>query len=57
VGYLYLPALVIVSLASVTLAPLGARTAQHINVTLLKRLFAVLLLALAATMLQRVFAA
>ena len=55
VGYLYLPALAIVALASVALAPAGARTAQTVNVTVLKRLFAVLLLALAASMLQRAF--
>ncbi len=55
VGYLYLPALLIVSLASVTLAPVGARMAQRINVKLLKRGFSVLLLALAASMLQRAF--
>ena len=54
-GYLYLPALLIVSLASVTLAPAGARMAQRINVKLLKRGFSVLLLALAASMLQRAF--
>jgi uncharacterized protein len=52
-GYLYLPALLLVSLASVSLAPLGARVAQRIDVLLLKRLFAVLLLALAASMLHR----
>jgi uncharacterized protein len=55
-GYLYLPALLIVSLASMTLAPLGARTAQRIDVRLLKRIFALLLFALAAVMLQRAFA-
>jgi len=55
-GYLYLPALAVVSLASVALAPLGARTAQRIDVLLLKRLFAVLLLALAASMLRQAFA-
>lgn len=53
VGYLYLPALVIVAAASVLLAPLGARTAQRINVVVLKRFFALLLLALAASMLHR----
>jgi len=56
VGYLYLPALVIVSLASVTLAPWGARAAQRIDVVLLKRLFALLLFALAASMLHRALA-
>jgi uncharacterized membrane protein YfcA len=55
-GYLYLPALAIVSAASVMLAPLGARTAQRIDVKLLKRFFAVMLLALAASMLHRAFA-
>lgn len=54
-GYLYLPALVIISLASVTLAPLGARTAHRIDVKSLRKLFALLLLALAGTMLYRVF--
>ena len=54
-GFLYLPALAIVSVASMTLAPLGARTAQRVNVVVLKRLFAVLLLALAASMLYRAF--
>lgn len=57
VGYLYVPALVLVALASVTLAPLGARTAHRLNMGLLKKLFAVLLLALAASMLHRAFSA
>ncbi|MBA4176770.1 MAG: hypothetical protein C0505_09445 [Leptothrix sp. (in: Bacteria)] len=52
-GYLYLPGLVIVALASMALAPWGARTAQRIDVLALKRLFAVLLLALAGSMLHR----
>jgi len=56
VGYFYLPALVVVSLASISLAPLGARTAQRIDVRWLKRLFAVMLLGLAATMLHRAWA-
>jgi len=54
-GYLYLPAMAIVALASMTLAPVGARVAQKVNVTVLKRLFALLLLALAASMLHRAF--
>lgn len=56
-GYLYLPALVVVSAASVTVAPFGARVAQTINVKLLKRFFAVLLLGLAASMLHRAWVA
>jgi uncharacterized membrane protein YfcA len=44
-----------ITLASVMLAPLGARTAHRIDVKSLRKLFALLLLALAATMLYRVF--
>ena len=55
-GYLYLPALALVAVASMTLAPVGARVAQRINVALLKRFFAVMLFALATSMLQRAFA-
>ena len=56
VGYLYLPALAIVAVASMSLAPLGARVAQRVNVVVLKRIFALMLLALAASMLHRAFA-
>ncbi|MBX3636256.1 MAG: hypothetical protein KF683_12880 [Rubrivivax sp.] len=55
-GYLFLPALAIIAAASVSAAPLGARTAQRIDVAWLRRLFALLLLALAATMLSRAWA-
>jgi uncharacterized membrane protein YfcA len=54
-GYLYLPALGVIATASVMLAPLGARTAQRVDTKRLKRLFAVLLFGLAATMLHRAF--
>ena len=56
VGYLYLPALGLIALASVTMAPVGARTAQRADVRKLKRLFALLLFGLATYMLSRVFA-
>ena len=56
VGYFYLPALMVVSLASISLAPLGARTAQRIDVRWLRRLFALMLLGLAATMLRKAWA-
>ncbi len=56
VGYLYLPALALIAVTSMSLAPLGARTAHRINALLLKRFFAVLLLALAASMLVRALA-
>ncbi|MFO1339357.1 MAG: sulfite exporter TauE/SafE family protein [Burkholderiaceae bacterium] len=53
VGYLYLPALVVIALASVTMAPVGARTAHAMNVEQLKRAFAVLLYGLAGYMLYK----
>ncbi|MFM8609839.1 MAG: sulfite exporter TauE/SafE family protein [Burkholderiaceae bacterium] len=48
VGYLYLPALIIISVASVTLAPIGARAAHRMDIKPLKRVFAFVLYALAA---------
>jgi uncharacterized protein len=54
-GYLYLPALAIVAAASVTMAPLGARAAHAMNVQAFRRLFAVLLYAVAAYMAWRAF--
>ncbi|RYY52828.1 MAG: sulfite exporter TauE/SafE family protein [Comamonadaceae bacterium] len=53
IGYLYLPALVCVSLSSVLMAPLGARTAHRMDVKPLKKIFAMLLYALAAYFLFR----
>ena len=50
VGYLYLPALAVIAAASVTMAPLGARTAHAMNVAQLKKAFASLLFLLAAYM-------
>jgi uncharacterized protein len=52
-GYLYLPALMIVAIGSVSMAPLGARVAHKLNVKQLKRVFAYLLFGLAAYMLYR----
>jgi len=52
-GYLYLPALLIVASVSVTMAPLGARTAHAMDVAQLKRAFAGLLFLLAAYMLYK----
>ncbi len=57
VGYLYLPALLLIACASVLLAPLGARAAHGMDVAKLKRLFALLLLGLAAYMLTRAWSA
>jgi uncharacterized membrane protein YfcA len=54
-GYLWLPALAVIASASVFTAPLGARTAHTIDMAKLKRVFAVMLYALAAYMLSRAF--
>lgn len=52
-GYLYLPALAVISLASVSMAPIGVRAAHALNVAQLKRVFAFLLYLLAAYMLYK----
>jgi uncharacterized membrane protein YfcA len=49
-GLLYLPGVMVVALASVSTAPLGARAAQRMPVQRLRRLFALLLFALAGYM-------
>ncbi len=56
-GYLYLPGLFIISAASMTFAPLGARTAQRMEERTLTRVFAVLLLCLSASMLAQAWRA
>lgn len=53
-GYIYLPALFGVAIASVLTAPLGARLAHKTPVMLLRRLFAVLLYMLATKILLTV---
>lgn len=53
VGYLYLPALAVIALASVLTAPLGARAAHALDVRQLRRIFALMLYVLAADMLWR----
>ncbi|RYY68698.1 MAG: sulfite exporter TauE/SafE family protein, partial [Comamonadaceae bacterium] len=52
-GYLYLPGLAVVSAASMLMAPLGARTAHRMDIQPLKRVFALVLYALAAYFLFR----
>ena len=49
-GYVYLPALVLVALASIVTAPLGARAAHRLPVGTLKKIFAVLLYSLGIKM-------
>ena len=55
VGYLYLPALALIALASTTMAPVGARVAHRTDVTRLKRVFALLLFGLASYMATQAF--
>lgn len=52
-GYVYLPALAALALASVLTAPLGAALAHRLNVKQLRRLFAFLLYGVSALMLVR----
>lgn len=55
-GFVYLPALLWVALASITTAPLGAKATHHMKIGLLRKLFAVLLIALATKLLLKVIA-
>ena len=52
-GYIWLPALLVLVSCSVLTAPLGARMAHALDVRPLKRIFALLLYALAAYMLYK----
>lgn len=54
-GYIYLPALLFVSLASITTAPLGAKIAHKLPVARLKTIFAGLLVLLGFKMLAGLF--
>lgn len=50
-GYVYLPAMLWVALASIVSAPFGAKAAHRMKLGLLRKLFAVLLIVLATKML------
>jgi uncharacterized membrane protein YfcA len=52
-GYLYLPGLIIISIASMCTAPLGAKTAHKIDIAPLKKIFASVLYVLAAYFLVK----
>ena len=52
-GFIYVPALLVIASASVTMAPLGARMAHKLPVRLLKKIFAFILYCLAAYMLWK----
>jgi uncharacterized membrane protein YfcA len=51
IGYIYWPALIVLAIFSVMLAPVGARAAHALPVATLKRIFAIMLSALAIYML------
>lgn len=55
VGYVYLPALLLVSLVSSVTAPFGARLAHRLPVGILKKIFAAVLVLLSVKMLHTVF--
>ena len=55
-GFIYLPALGVILIASVLMAPLGARMAHRLPIKVLKRVFAGLLLGLSAKMLWSLYA-
>lgn len=52
-GYMWLPALIVISVCSFSTAPLGARVAHNIPITRLKQIFASILYMLAAYMLYK----
>ena len=52
-GFIYVPALLIIVAASVVMAPIGARTAHRMPVRQLQRVFAVILYSLAAYMFYK----
>jgi uncharacterized protein len=52
-GFIYLPALAVIAIGSVATAPLGARAAHSMPVKTLKKVFALVLYALAAYMLYK----
>ena len=56
-GFIYLPALVLVTSVSMFTAPLGARLAHTLPVGALKKVFAGLLMLLSLKMLHSVFGA
>jgi uncharacterized membrane protein YfcA len=54
-GFIYVPALLVIALASVCTAPFGAKTAHRLPVKVLKKLFALMLYSLAAYMLYKAY--
>jgi uncharacterized protein len=52
-GFVFVPALIVIAIASSTIAPLGARTAHRMNTVQLKRALAFMLLCLGAHMIYK----
>jgi uncharacterized membrane protein YfcA len=50
-GFIYLPAVFLISITSFITAPYGAKLAQHLPVSILKKIFAFLLISLSLKML------
>jgi len=50
-GFIYLPAVLLISITSFITAPYGAQLAQHLPVNILKKIFAFLLISLSVKML------
>jgi len=57
VGYIFVPAAVVMVLATIVCAPLGVRFAHRTNANLLKKYFAGLLLLVASRMLYTTYSA
>jgi len=55
-GFVYLPALFWIALASIITAPLGAKATHHMKIGVLRKLFAMLLIGLATKLLLKVVA-
>ncbi len=53
-GFVYLPAVILISITSVITAPYGAKTAHRLPVPVLKKVFAVLLVVLSIKMLMSI---
>lgn len=56
-GYVYLPAVLLISVVSYATAPVGARLAHRLPVSQLKKIFAVMVLLLAAKMIHSLLSA
>ncbi len=54
-GFIFLPALFVVSLASITTAPLGAKLAHHLPVEILRKVFAGLLIVVGIKMMAGLY--